>query len=53
MVVGQCNQTIIFLFLNHNISYVVSTVQSHLDGSFEHQKQVLKLKDDKMSTIVC
>ena len=45
-------QKLIFLFLNQKICCGYSKEPSHWDGSFEHPKQMLKLIDKKIFTIL-
>ena len=46
------NQKFNFLFFNQNMFCACSKEPSHWDGSFEHQKQMLKLMDKKIFTIL-
>ena len=45
-------QKIFFLFLNQNVCYGYSKELSQWDGSFEHQKHMLKLMGKKIFTIL-
>ena len=47
------NQKLIFLFLKQNIHCGCSKEPSHWDSPFEHSKQILKLIDKKIFTILC
>ena len=44
------NEKLIFLFLNQNICCGYSKELSQWDGTFEHQKHMLKLMDKKIFT---
>ena len=47
------NQKLIFLFFNQNIGCGYSKEPSQWDGSFENPKQMFKLMDKKIFTILC
>ena len=53
LLIRVCNQKSIFLFLNRNICCGYSKERSQWDSSFEHPKQIFKLMDKKISTILC
>ena len=46
------NQILTFLFLNQNICCGYSKEPSQQDGSFQHLKQMFKLMDTKILTIL-